>query len=489
MADKSTTTFKLTTLLMLVLFLVYGVLEILQGEVMSFENGFAWDAATYRNVASDFPNQVFNHNLNIYSIQRVLPPALIYFSFKIFNISFTDSSIITAFRILNLASILISIWLFNLIANEFRLKEEIRWLGFFGIFINYAFIKQSFYYPVHTDTAAFALGMALLYFYIKRNYPLMFLITFTGMFTWPSFIYATLPLFVFSYDGKMQMPETGKSKIVTLSLSTIIAGMIIYLYYIDKYYSKIFTGVTPPDHRIIPLSILCLLFYVYFAFRKIINNEELYELKLLLKKIQFRYLIAWILFFICLTVFARTFAGNIAPPETAKSLAGSFLTFAITEPWINLVAHIIYYGPFLLFTILLWNKYCSEIHSHGLGLTLYIIAALLFSIGSESRRFINLMPVIFIFTAIAMNGFEIKQWQLITFGFFSLLFSKIWLGMNTRVFPSDMKAFQDFPWQNYFMNIGPWMSREMYLIQGIAVLVTGIILYFAFVRISKQVKQ
>src|SRR2546422_9463197 len=117
MADKSTTTFKLTTLLMLVLFLVYGVLEILQGEVMSFENGFAWDAATYRNIASDFPNQVFNHNLNIYSIQRILPPALIYFSFKIFNISFTDSSIITAFRILNLASILISIWLFNLIAN------------------------------------------------------------------------------------------------------------------------------------------------------------------------------------------------------------------------------------------------------------------------------------------------------------------------------------------------------------------------------------
>src|SRR5690349_4535852 len=112
MADNSTKAFKLTTLLMLTLFLLYAILEILQGELMSFENGFAWDAATYRNIASDFPNQVFNHNLNIYSIQRIFPPGLIYYSFKIFNIPFIDNNIITAFRILNLVSILISIWLF-----------------------------------------------------------------------------------------------------------------------------------------------------------------------------------------------------------------------------------------------------------------------------------------------------------------------------------------------------------------------------------------
>src|SRR5947209_7271181 len=111
MADKSTTTFKSTTLLMLGIFLIYGIFEIVQGEVMSFENGFAWDAATYRNVAADFQNQVFNHNLNIYSIQRILPPGLIYFSFKIFNIPFNDGNIIAAFRILNLVSILISILL------------------------------------------------------------------------------------------------------------------------------------------------------------------------------------------------------------------------------------------------------------------------------------------------------------------------------------------------------------------------------------------
>src|SRR6266508_5705317 len=106
MNDKSTKTFKLTTLLMLGIFLIYGIFEILNGELMSFENGFAWDAATYRNVASDFPNQVFNHNLNIYSIQRILPPALIYLTLKVFNIPFSDTNIVTAFRILNLACIL-----------------------------------------------------------------------------------------------------------------------------------------------------------------------------------------------------------------------------------------------------------------------------------------------------------------------------------------------------------------------------------------------
>ena len=41
----------------------------------------------------------------------------------------------------------------------------------------------------------------------------------------------------------------------------------------------------------------------------------------------------------------------------------------------------------------------------------------------------------------------------------------------------------DFPWQRYFMNQGPWMSRSMYLVQGGALLVAGLVL-FAGLRAS-----
>ena len=34
-----------------------------------------------------------------------------------------------------------------------------------------------------------------------------------------------------------------------------------------------------------------------------------------------------------------------------------------------------------------------------------------------------------------------------------------------------------FPFQYFFMNHGPWMSNQMYIVQGIFVLATGIILF------------
>ena len=36
-----------------------------------------------------------------------------------------------------------------------------------------------------------------------------------------------------------------------------------------------------------------------------------------------------------------------------------------------------------------------------------------------------------------------------------------------------------FPWQYLFMNLGPWMSNRMYVLQGMMVVITTVFLYFA----------
>ena len=50
----------------------------------------------------------------------------------------------------------------------------------------------------------------------------------------------------------------------------------------------------------------------------------------------------------------------------------------------------------------------------------------------------------------------------------SLLFSKVWLTINTAPFTGQ---FHEFPDQGYFMNLGPWISRSMYLAHAAAALV------------------
>ena len=65
-----------------------------------------------------------------------------------------------------------------------------------------------------------------------------------------------------------------------------------------------------------------------------------------------------------------------------------------------------------------------------------------------------------------------------------LFYSKVWYRFNTapQVDDGTMDALERFPLQHYFMNSGPWMSHPMYLVHGGVILLTGILLYFFFVK-------
>jgi hypothetical protein len=56
--------------------------------------------------------------------------------------------------------------------------------------------------------------------------------------------------------------------------------------------------------------------------------------------------------------------------------------------------------------------------------------------------------------------------------------------MNTapQVDDDTMEVLLRFPLQHYFMNSGPWMSRQMYLLHGAAALITILLLYLLVKR-------
>jgi hypothetical protein len=56
--------------------------------------------------------------------------------------------------------------------------------------------------------------------------------------------------------------------------------------------------------------------------------------------------------------------------------------------------------------------------------------------------------------------------------------------MNLPAF--DDQQYQGFPFQNYFMMQGPWMSNQMYLLQGAIVLVAAALLYLCLLSTGRD---
>ena len=161
---------------------------------------------------------------------------------------------------------------------------------------------------------------------------------------------------------------------------------------------------------------------------------------------------------------------------------------ALTEPLIFLVAHTLYYGPVVLLLIFFWKPFCQSIQEFGIGLRLFVILNFLLSIGPQSRYQINAVTVFIILLVRLLDRSFLKHQSFTFWVLLSLLYSKVWYTFNTapQVDDGTMDILLRFPLQHYFTNSGPWMSPQMYLIQGSIVLVTAILLYCFVVRKARD---
>lgn len=72
------------------------------------------------------------------------------------------------------------------------------------------------------------------------------------------------------------------------------------------------------------------------------------------------------------------------------------------------------------------------------------------------------------------------------FIFLSLVVSKVWLPINHGSWPADQGAAVTlaFPMQWYFMNYGPWMSQQMYLVNMTIAVSLFLCLFFLVKKVN-----
>lgn len=468
------------TFLFTAFILAIGVFNFWWGEIIQVGRGFGWDGSIYGNLTKHF--FFFKYGLDDYLIHRIFPSFIVGSALRLFRVPLYNFTIIKAFELYNLALLLIAIWIFGLISDQLKLSVKGRWLAFLGLFVNFAILKFNFYYPVLTDTTAFTLSMFLLYCYLKNNSVGMLAVLLVSLLTWPILFFSGVFLYIFPKENAPVNQARGRRNIVVGFLVAIaVLSGINYLYFVKGARS---VYEVPINNSLVIVSIFITCAYIYLSMKSIVNVEWLYSVRFILQKLRLKRLVLISVIILVMKIATFIFAHG-KNEMTMLWYCNQALLRSLTKPFIFGVSHSVYFGPVVLLFLFFWKSFCRVIHSYGLGITLFTMVAVMLSIDSESRHIIHVVPFLIFFLIKAMEEVDWKAKHLIFFGLFSFGYSKAWFQINREPFYG---SYFDFPWQNYFMNQGPWISDRMYCIQGAVVLLTAVLFYF-FLSSNKMLRE
>ncbi len=468
-----------------IVMLYYGIFYISFGETFPLNGGVTMDGVVFSTFVSDFKK---SHFFDTFYVHRILPSLIVGGIFKLFLISPTNPHIFTSFQILNLAGIITSCYFLKRIFVFFNISLKNQLLGFTLFLVNFAMLKFPFYLPVMSDTLALAVSTMMLFFYLKNNTFGVICCTIAACFTWQPSFYQGLILTAFPYCYLPFSPIARRTKLI-LRLSAALSLILICLFII--FIKKMDTAsehVARINRTLLPLSILGAS-VLYFFFSNIFLNSNLLNIRLFLSKLKllnFIYtLCIWGASF-AVIYYLNPFPNKFYPLQ--NTLFNPFLS-ALVWPLHTLVSHTAFWGMLVILLIFFWGDFCRFISQMGWGLVgAFALNLFLFGLISETRCLTNLLPWLIVFLANVLNKYSFSKSFYIITALLCFATSKIWLLLNNNDDFSGMQLDKNFsmgfPHQKFWMNIGPWMSQQMYYLQGGGVLLLLAILFFMFYKIE-----
>jgi hypothetical protein len=364
------------------------------------------------------------------------------------------------------------------IADRLHITTRGKWLGFTALFLNYAVLKNTSFNPVLTDMPAYAVSAGLVWAYLSQRQLALFVLTAIGAFVWPTLIYIGAILILFPRDPARDNNATAapfRLNVVGAGLLTFYIGLGIY-YVLARLNGPVF-GFLEPIAPVIRLSLAIAMAYVFFGTRSLLDNAALFECRRWVSWSRLGTLVA----LVGMVVAIKALQASLTDRPGYMAFSVYVLTVgvgAVAKPGVFLIAHVAYFGPWLLLTAMYWNPVCRLIHQHGVGLTVAVLAGFLHGLDSESRHAIYLVPMLVPFLAKATDSLGWKPSAYVVFAAISALASKVWLSIKGQFL--DNAFF--YPDQLYWMHHGPFMSHAMYLAQGAGVVAAGLWIYLAYAR-------
>lgn len=422
--------------------------------------GLGWDGYSYYQVAVD---GFFTHSLNTLLAFRLFPSLFIHAVLSIAHIALTPPNIILAFKIMNTLLIGISALLVKRIFNLYKLDFTSQLLGFTLVFLNYGVLNFTYYYPVMTDTPAFTLSIAMLYFFLYGQMLNVLLCALIGAFTWPIIFPMGVALILF--------PQS-KNKFVPLNknLGYGISAICVAYALIAGWFYIVYKGETPdmaytlPFNRgMFPASTVCVAL-LFFFMPYVLFNHTFFSLKYYKDQLNGNRIFAMIAVVVITLIFRNTME--------VKTESGYFSTYMILKnhyyaflrPMLTVVNHFNYFGCVMLVILLFWKRFAAFVSTFGLGVSgslffNFIVLAML----PESRTLMHLFAWLSVFAALYLGQYRFSKWFYAIIIALNFAASKIWLFFdysNSGHLRPDGTI--DFPEQWFYMHLGVWITEPVW---------------------------
>jgi hypothetical protein len=445
-----------------------GALWIL-GELIPVGEGFGFgDGRTYGQIGMSFPE--FRY-VDEYRMARILPGLAVNTVHRLVPGEATVVSTVWLFRFMNVTLLAAGSAVWYSLVRELSIRRAAAWIGFGGLFLNFAHLKFALYYPTLTDTAAFAFGMLLLYAFVKGNVALTGAVAVAAAFISPVLAVCALLLFVVPRIDVAPLTgdHPGVSRVATAA--AVAAGIAAgaFLWRVDERLGgTIVSGGDRVWENWLWVSVGIVALYLAAASRPLLlsllaSGREA-AVRLAGSKPRARRLLARAAAALALTAGALGLY-QLGVDVTARRMDVLFdrmLYTSIARPLAFGIAHVAHFGPILILTVLLWPGIGRIVHRFGPGLVLLFGGILLLGLTSESRTITAVLPFVVLATVLAADELEWRPWGVGVLTVLALAVSRFWFPLNQG--PIDEGPALEFPAQFYFMNFGPWMSGRSYTI-------------------------
>ncbi|MBK6732354.1 MAG: hypothetical protein IPG60_15835 [Bacteroidetes bacterium] len=449
--------------LILLLWTLWSIVAIFFLEhVLSFD-GLGFDGAVYGKIIKGFPDILLNRELDSYYTFRTFPSIIIWCGLQLLHADISNENIIKGFTLLNYLSISgLLILLFQIV----RIKNYSDYTFYFicTLFImNTAVLKFTYFIPVLTDSLALLIGGVMVYAALTRKIWLLCLAIFTGIFTWPISAYCGLLLVATCLGGKHYFTERFARFIAVAYRVGIIAVTIVCLitglFILKQMHPNTSNAI---EMEWLFLSIPILLLYVFFILKlPVVTAIENFSFDI---KSILQFLAITIGFGILMWAWKNRFAD--LDLYSMNAISNTYLSFlrGVQKPGVFLIGHISYYGPIALFIIVFWKNLSLKLKEMDLAFVVIILLHLVLAVNSESRFLTMAIPFLLFWIMPVVETMKNRKQGIILFFSIGLIFSKIWLPINTGLTAENWQEKAD----RFFISFGPWMKDYYYFIQLIS---------------------
>lgn len=461
------------------------------GEKLPFNDGLGWDGDDFFKMIKGFSTIYFNHEIDAYDIQRVLPFAILHYAFMLFSIDVTASSAVIGACVLNSICMCIAIAYFFKISNNQKWNVDAESIAFAICFFNVPVLKVFGYYPLLTDCPAYLLSIMAIYYYLSDNRIMGTLVGVLSMVTWPILSLVILILFFFprtviEKSGQDDNKDLWLHRFVTFGY-TIWIPLLFFMFsvfYLHLHPDKNFVDLY--SHRL-PLNfvhaVICIVttavFYFYIS--KTLFVKWLSIVKTILKWKNLKPIILSGIGFTLIYKLSKIYGGADSFSPLGQLFV--FQEYASSDIFIYLETHFLYLGLFFLLIILNWKNIIDTVcNQYGISYFLIIMMAMLFIMDIETRKLVSFYPILLVPLMSILNRKKLKRFVPYVFVCLCLIMSFFWWQINVpgieESFIARIENYRVGPAQRYFMFMGPWQSRQVYIIVSIVELLFLSLIYW-----------